>query len=173
MKRRIILIIVAVLVVLAALAAFGWYHCHRNRNMQQELIEQTSENEHPTDRFHYFFWGKGVPVADPRVVGKWQNAANPGWYKVYYDDYDEKEKLFWGKEWDESDDVYEEDLMYHGNGWFRWVKKGRYIHEYATMDIADVPIFREYKVKRLNKDSFVYFEPEYRKFIYRFARVEE
>lgn len=59
------------------------------------------------------------------------------------------------------------------DGWFRWEKKGRYIHEYATMDIADVPIFREYKVKRLNKDSFVYFEPEYRKFIYRFARVEE
>ena len=34
----------------------------------------------------------------------------------------------------------EEDLSYHGNGWFRWEKNKDTLREYATMDFRDVPI---------------------------------
>lgn len=128
------------------------------------------QNECPTDRARYM--EADIPHADPLIVGKWQNTANPGWYKVYYDDYDEEEKLFWGKEWDESENVLEEHLNYHGNGWFRWEKKGKILREYATMNLRNTFIHRSYTIRKLSQDSLVYFEPDYKKIIYRFSKVE-
>ena len=115
---------------------------------------------------------KEIPHADPLLVGKWQNTDNPHWYKVYYDDYDEQEGLFWGKEWDESEDVLEEDLQYHGNGWFRWEKKGNELHEYATMEIRDVPIHRACKLLLSTPDSLVYHDVAYKNQIFRFGRLK-
>ena len=88
-----------------------------------------------------------LPPADPAIVGHWISSDKPGWHKVYYDDYDEKQQLFWGKEWDESDDVMEEDLSYHGNGWFRWTKNKDTLFEYHTMDLTEVPIAHRYKIR--------------------------
>lgn len=28
-----------------------------------------------------------IPSADPLIVGRWINTANPQWHKAYYDDY--------------------------------------------------------------------------------------
>ena len=50
-----------------------------------------------------------------------------------------------------EDDVLEEDLMYHGNGWFRWNKSNDTLIEYSTMDFRDVPIAHIYVIKM--KDS--------------------
>lgn len=116
-----------------------------------------------------------IPKADPLIVGKWQNKENPLWYKVYYDDYDRKEKLFWGKEWNEAEDVMEEDLRYHKNGWFRWERKGRIIHEYATMDTRDVPIHKEYHFYKYkaSRGTLIYYETDYRKIKYRFTKITD
>ena len=59
-------------------------------------------------------------IADPRVVGRWHERDYPTHYRVYYDDACDEHGFFWGKEWNEDDDVMEEDLIYHGNGWFKW-----------------------------------------------------
>ena len=80
--------------------------------------------------------------------------------------------MFWGKEWDEKEDVYEEDLNYHGNGWFLWEKKGNMLHEYASMDNHIAPIFRAYKIRNSTVDSVVCNERDYKKIIFRFARVK-
>lgn len=101
-------------------------------------------NEHGTNSIIYF---EGeIPPADPLMVGRWKNADNAGWHKVYYDD-DDGEGHYWGKEWDEADDVLEEDLGYHGNGWFRWNKSNDTLIEYSTMDFRDVPIAHIYVIK--------------------------
>ena len=112
-----------------------------------------------------------ITHADPMIVGRWQNRHNPQWYKVYYDDFDEKEQMFWGKEWNEAEDVMEYDLNYHGNGWFRWNKEGNILREYATMDNRDVPIHRAYKILLSTSDSLVCADNDYKKIIFRFSRI--
>ena len=160
-RKKLIWILVCIVVAVAAAIGIG-VHYLQNGEKENTILS--------TDGAGYA--EEEIPHADPLIVGKWQNTSNRGWYKVYYDDYDEDEKLFWGKEWDENEDVKEEDLRYHGNGWFRWEKKGNTLREYATMDARDVPIHRLYKIKTTTHDSLVYNDPDYKKTIYRFARVE-
>lgn len=114
-----------------------------------------------------------IPHADSLIVGKWQDAARPYQYKVYYDDYDEDAHLFWGKEWDESEDVFEKDLNYHGNGWFRWEKRGKILHEYATMDARDVFIHHAYRILFSSSDSLSYCDAEHKQIISSFTRIQQ
>lgn len=165
MKRKGYIIFVLCLIAAAMTAAAIWYFISHNEDSDEGIFI----NEHPTDGPGYY--EEDIPHADPMIVGKWRCVDKNGWYKVYYDDYDEDTKQFWGKEWDEEEDVHEEDLNYHGNGWFRWEKKRKVLHEFATMDTRDVPIHRKYEIKFISTDTIVYCEPDY-KITYRFARVE-
>ncbi len=189
MKRKKYIFITGIVLIVIAVAVTGYIlHVRRNgstrgQHTEEDTVAQMITNTHITDRVHIAQLEDGVPVADSLIVGKWRNKDNPNWYKVYYDDYDEEQKLFWGKEWDESEEVFEEDLNYHGNGWFRWVKRGNILYECATMDACDVPIHRFYTIKNINANSLVYFEPDHKKVknhkkvmrrkevMYRFERV--
>ena len=137
MKGNKAIWVVLLLVAVAAAGAVTWFVL-RDEQPAQEQPEQdevetgvTTSDGFSTDAV--IIMEDEMPEADPMIVGKWQSSDNPQWYKVYYDDYDEDEQLFWGKEWDESEDVLEEDLKYHGNGWFRWEKKGKELCEYSTL----------------------------------------
>lgn len=165
MKRKQVFILIGLALALTV-AAVGYVLYQRKAQTQEGKMMYM----HPTDRGGYY--EEEVPHADSLIVGKWQNTANSGWYKVYYDDYDEDTQSFWGKEWNEAEDVKEDDLNYHGNGWFRREKKGKQLHEYATMDYRDVPIHRGYVIRLSSSDSLVYCEPDYQHVIYRFARIQ-
>ena len=169
-KSRIGLIIgLLVLLVIAATAA--WYiYVYQAPEEEPESQVMDPSQEHMTNEAVFFV--SDVPPADPMMVGKWRNSGNQLWYKVYYDDYAE-DGTYWGKEWDEKDDVYEEDLSYHGNGWFRWSLRNGKLEEYATMDSRDVPIAKEYKVRHLSADSLVYEEMRHGNRDFRFVRSEE
>lgn len=162
-KRLIVILALAAAVVAAAIAL--WFFWKQEESKKQIKIK------HPTDNVDYFEFQ--LPHADSLIVGKWQNKENPQFYKVYLDDFDEEAELFWGKEWDESEHVYEEYLKYHGNGWFRWKKVGNEIREFATMDIMDAPINKTYCIILSNSDSLVYYEKECKKSKFRFARVTQ
>lgn len=140
MNKRLILILSAVAAAIIVAAGVAWYIMNRAPQAQE-----IKEDEHTTNSALYF--EDNIPPADPLIVGRWQNMDNPQWYKVYYDDYAD-EDFYWGKEWDESDDVQEEDLNYHGNGWFRWRKQGDELQEFHTMDTRDVPIAKLYKIAK-------------------------
>jgi hypothetical protein len=150
------------LAVVAVAAVWTGIYYHRTHPGQNTIW--------PTDNTDYA--DDEMPHADSLMVGKWQSQSKPRWYKAYYDDFDEQAKMFWGKEWHEDEDVMEEDLNYHGNGWFRWTKKGRVLHEYSTMDRQDIPIHREYWLVRYSNDEMIYFEPDYPKKIFRFTKVQ-
>ena len=167
MNRKTLIIILFAIAVAAAAAIVVWQIYYTEEPTQQGDI---ITNDHPTHGAVYFV--SGEPQADSAMLGKWQSIDNPQWYKVYYDDYDEDEHLFWGKEWDESDDVFEEDLNYHGNGWFRWEKRGNSLCEYATMDTRDVPIAKLYTVLFSSMDSLAYCERERKKSCFHFSRVK-
>ena len=171
MKRKGYIIIGLCLLAAAITAAAVWYFVSREEEPQegQEGQEGMIINEHPTDGPGYY--EDDMPHADPLIVGKWQSTNKKGWYKVYYDDYDEDTQKFWGKEWDEGEDVQEEDLNYHGNGWFRWEKKRHVLHEYSTMDAQDVPIHRKYEIQFVSTDSIAFCETDYN-ILYQFKKNE-
>lgn len=132
------------------------------------LPTKWSSDDHATNDVYYY--EDGAPTADPAIVGMWRNAANPQWYKVYYDDY-HGDGYFWGKEWDEADDVEEEDLTYHGNGWFMWRKEGKNLRELHKMDLGDavIPKFWRFQTKQ---DSLLLFNPDNKRICDRFGKVE-
>lgn len=153
-KANLITVICLVSLLVAGAAAVYVVH---SRSTEEKEIEAPKEKTN----MHLSF-EDNIPPADPALVGKWQNTINPQWYKVYYDDYDD-EGYYWGKEWNEADDVQEEDLNYHGNGWFRWKKDGKQLIEMHTMDVQDVPIPKIWNVKHLThrepNDSLVMIDP--------------
>ena len=166
MKNKASILIAIACVAAIAVAATVWYVTREQDHEEGEIIT----NDHPTHGAVYF--EDETPTADPLIVGRWCNSTNPSWHKVYYDDYDEEERLFWGKEWDEHEDVLEEDLDYHGNGWFRWEKKGNKLYEYSTMSLRSVPIRREYALLVSTPDSMIYNEPDHTETVYTFAKEQ-
>lgn len=138
---------------LCALSVVAWgFWDYRKTHPKERVVVHT----HPTAA--PLFFDDSIPPADPLIVGRWTNTANPQWHKVYLDDYDEEMHLYWGKEWDEAEDVLETDLLYHGNGWFRWKKQDGVLHEFATMDYRDVPIHHGYRILLSDADSLVYYD---------------
>ncbi len=159
MKRKSI-IIVSLLTAVIVIASVG-YGIYRFQVREKENKILSTDGTYTIEE---------VPSADPLIVGKWANTANPLWYKAFYDDYDEETGMFWGKEWNEAEDVFEWDLNYHGNGWFRWEKKKSTLRIYATMDARDVPIHRAYKILVSTADSLVLQDAEYKNIIHRFTK---
>lgn len=161
--KRAIIISSSVLAAVLLTAAIVWYRSHQESEPQEKVIL----NDHPTDGAYYEY---DLPSADPLMVGRWINTSNPQWHKVYYDDYDEETKMFWGKEWDESDDSREGDLRFHGNGWFRWDKQGKILRELSTMDYKEMKIAKVFVIQFSSADSLVYFVKDYKNDIYRFTK---
>lgn len=162
MRRQLHITLFCICAVIGIAAFWAGY-----RNPGAGLVTNTMS----TDTFSALEAEDEIPHADPAIVGHWLSADKPGWHKVYYDDFDETQRLFWGKEWDESDDVFEYDLLFHGNGWFRWIRQGNTIHEYATMDYRDVPIHHAFIIRLVTTDSIVYHDSHYKKLVYRFTRL--
>lgn len=164
-SKRTIIISFSILAAVAIATTVVWYRSRQESQPQENVVL----NDHPTDGAYYEC---DIPSADPLIVGRWTNTSNPQWHKVYYDDYDEEAEMFWGKEWNEADDVQEEDLRYHGNGWFRWNKKGKELREFSTTDVKDMSIARIYVLQLSSSDSLVYYERDYKRDIFRFAKEQ-
>jgi len=166
MKRETVLITICIAAALAVAAGIGIYFMVQEKVEENEMVSTNSAG----------FAIEEIPSADPALVGKWSCAENPQWYKVYYDDYDDDYGFFWGKEWDESDEVFEEDLMYHGNGWFRWRKDNNQLTELHTMDANDLPIPKMWFIKFLSirtpNDSLVMINSERKAQSFHFTRVQ-
>ena len=108
MKKAII--IIGIVFTLAVVAVGIWYwsvpHSHLVKTVATDKVASVETELQ----------------ANPMLVGLWQEVDNPSHYRAYYEDPCDEEGYFWGKEWNEEEDVYEEDLCYHGNGWFKWCK---------------------------------------------------
>ena len=162
MKKELTIVVLCLVGAVLVAAFWGGY-----RDAKQ--MGQVTTNDHPTHGAIYF--DDELVPADPLIVGRWVNCDNPKWHKVYYDDYDEEQCFYWGKEWDESEDIYEEDLDYHGNGWFHWDKRDDIFREFATMSVRNVPIRREYQITLSTQDSLIYREPEHENVVFRFVKI--
>lgn len=109
--------------------------------------------------------------SEAKLFGRWQNNQDPTNYRVYYStkvtdaEYLEQtgqpktDEYYWGKEWTESEGVYESDLVKHGDGWYMWRKVTTDLLELYTMDNHGSVIDRTYTLTVLN-DSVLSFKSE-------------
>ena len=94
---------------------------------------------------------------DTLLIGKWQHMVDTGWFRVYTLE-PAGEGQYWGREWDTSEDIYEEDLKPSGNGWFKWRKEDKAIMEWQMTDINGVIIPYEYKLLKLDVEQLQFKE---------------
>jgi len=167
MKRKQLIILL--LCITAITAAGIWYGIYLTQREKENVMLHTNGTGYAED--------DDIPHADPLIVGKWKNDVNPQWFKVYYDDYDEDEGFFWGKEWDESEDVREEDLNYHGNGWFLWKTEGKMLIELHNMDVRNVKVPKTWMVQHLStcaavlpNDSLILVDKNYKTHRFHFTK---
>ncbi|MCM1034289.1 MAG: hypothetical protein NC038_02415 [Paludibacter sp.] len=90
------------------------------------------------------------------LIGKWQDDNNEQHYFVYTTESDETGSYQYGKEWDESEDVYESDLTPYGNGWFKWQLVQSDLTQLHLMDNHGAEIPKVYTVTHLDDSKLIY-----------------
>lgn len=148
--------IILLIIVAAAALAGGVYFLVSDRETDSEEAIDVQVEEIVT-RGSAAYYDEDIPEADFRMLGKWQSEENPHWYRVYYSDW-ETEDYFWGKEWNEDEDILETDLRFHGNGWFLWRKDGNTVNELVVTDGAFAVIPHIYSISFLSSDRMTYCE---------------
>ena len=157
------IVVAAAAVIAAVAAAVAWHFTHHG-----DKPHYTGDVTNPTDVHGTF--DDGTPHADKRFVGEWHNADNPGWRRVYYDDY-EADGYYWGKEWNEAEDVHEEDLGFHGNGWFLWKIDGKNMRELHCMDNTDVKVPKNYVFSTTTDGSLTLTDKKFKDTVFSFVRA--
>ena len=94
-----------------------------------------------------------------------------GHYVRFTTDPSDEANYFWGCEWTESEDVYEEDLVFHGNGWFKYSFKSAELIEIHKMDQGWADIPKVYTVTTLNSTDLKYYEKDHKNIKFSFSKV--
>ena len=91
------------------------------------------------------------------LKGTWTEEANPLCYWVYSLDKDDSGEYYWGKTWDEAEDVHESDVDadYHGNGWFKWKISSNKLTLIHMMNISDAAIPQVFTITSCNSTTLV------------------
>ena len=89
------------------------------------------------------------------LSGTWSEEANPLCYWVYMLTKDDSGDYYWGKTWDEADDVHESDLEFHGNGWFKWSITDNNLVQLHMMNISTATVPKTYTVTSCNSTTLV------------------
>lgn len=97
-----------------------------------------------------------VSFDEDLLIGKWEDDNSDGLYYVYLTETDETGSYQYGKTWDEKDDVTEEDLQYHGNGWFKWQLVQSDLTQIHLMDNGGAEIPKIYTITYLDDNTLQY-----------------
>lgn len=108
------------------------------------------------------------------LQGLWQNDQYDTWHVRFTNEAADEENFFWGCEWgDYGDDVTEEDLVFHGNGWFKYRLKSNELLEINRMDEGWADIPKEYIISLLTDTELGYYEKDHKNIKFKFAKVVE
>ena len=141
--KKVWTIVLAVSILVAVSAAYLVYRHHQSQPTKGAIEELSSEQQ--THGIVFF-----EPEVDEMMLGKWQNTTDTSWFRVYTTE-PADEDFCWGREWNEGEDIYEEDLMPYGNGWFKWKKTDNDVIEWHATDNHGAFIPYEYKVLQLSE----------------------
>lgn len=120
-----------------------------------------------------------IPTTQPTfylhdLQGLWQENNTRHYVRFTTEQSDEAGYLY-GREWDEGEDVFEEDLVPHGNGWFKYLFEtvNQKLTEIHLMDNGGAEIPKIYVVTKLNSTTLEYYEKDHKAITYRFQKIVE
>ena len=89
------------------------------------------------------------------LLGLWQE-QNTEVFVRFTNEADESGEYHYGREWDESEDVFENDLKPYGNGWFKYKLVQTDLTEIHLMDNGGANIPKVYQVLKLTAGELQY-----------------
>lgn len=117
-------------------------------------------------------WNVSEVVFDEaNLLGLWSKGDATGLDSVpvefvrFTAEQDETGEYKYGRQWNESEDIYEEDLVPYGNGWFKYKLVKSDLTEIHLMDNDGADILNVYVVVKLNEYELQY-EDEWGKMYY-------
>lgn len=98
---------------------------------------------------------------DASLVGLWQEEGTETYVRFTTErETDSIGSYQYGREWDEADDVFEDDLTPYGSGWFKWKLVRSTLHELILMENNGAEIPKTYTVIKLT-DTELRYKDEY------------
>ncbi len=89
------------------------------------------------------------------LLGLWKDASQEAFVR-FTTEADPTGEYKYGREWNESEDVYEKDLVPYGNGWFKYKLVKSKLTEIHLMDNGGAEIPKVYIVLQLTEDVLKY-----------------
>ncbi|MCQ2346549.1 MAG: hypothetical protein MJZ92_01295 [Paludibacteraceae bacterium] len=101
------------------------------------------------------FGGKDVTFSSQDLIGTWLEDGTQA-YVCFTTEWDDSKEYQYGYEWDEADDVHREDLIQHGNGWFKWKLLTNDLNRIEFMDYGWADIPKVYTIEKLTNTQLIY-----------------
>ena len=89
------------------------------------------------------------------LLGLWQEKGTEA-YVRFTSEKDNTGEYKYGREWDESEDIFESDLKPYGNGWFKYKLVKSDLTEIHLMDNGGANIPKVYQVLKLTAGELQY-----------------
>jgi hypothetical protein len=96
-----------------------------------------------------------IAFKEADLLGLWQE-QNTQAYVRFTSEQDDKGEYKYGREWDESEDIFESDLKPYGNGWFKYKLVQSDLTEIHLMDNGGANIPKVYQVLKLTAGELQY-----------------
>ena len=106
--------------------------------------------------------------AERDLLGLWQEDGTEAFVR-FTTEQDETGEYKYGREWDESEDIFESDLLPYGNGWFKYKLVQSDLTEIHLMDNGGADIPKIYQVVKLNAGELQYKDAQGK--TYHFSKV--
>jgi hypothetical protein len=106
--------------------------------------------------------------AERDLLGLWQEDGTEAFVR-FTTEQDETGEYKYGREWDESEDIFESDLLPYGNGWFKYKLVQSDLTEIHLMDNGSADIPKIYQVVKLNAGKLQYKDAQGK--TYHFSKV--
>lgn len=107
------------------------------------------------------------------LQGLWQE-DNTQHYARFTTEQSDEPNYLWGREWNEAQDVYEEDLIPYGNGWFKyWLEQTGKLTEIHMMDNGGAEIPKVYILTTLTSTKMAYYEKDQKSNKFSFTKMIE
>ena len=89
------------------------------------------------------------------LLGLWQEKGTEA-YVRFTNEKDDTGEYKYGREWDESEDIFESDLLPYGNGWFKYKLVKSDLTEIHLMDNGGAELPKVYVVTKLTAGNLEY-----------------
>ena len=89
------------------------------------------------------------------LLGLWQETGTEA-YVRFTSEKDDTGEYKYGREWDESEDIFESDLLPYGNGWFKYKLVKSDLTEIHLMDNGGAEVPKVYVVTKLTAGDLEY-----------------